>query len=153
MPTVPFQLSNVAVDLKPAPIVPEWIVEGNPVARASVVMRSQDQASSTVIWECTTGKFDWTYDVDETIHIIEGSIVLSDDHNAPRRLGAGDIVFFPKGSQVRWEVDGYVKKVAFFRNALPNPLTPVFKVLRSVKRAMRRARAPHPAPALGAIQA
>ena len=137
MATVPFQASSINADLRASPIVPAWIVAGNPVARATELMRSADLSASTVIWECTAGTFDWTYHCDETIHILEGSIVLSDAGNPPRRLGPGDVVFFPKGSQVRWEVEGYVKKIAFFRSVVPNPLTGVYKVLRKIKRALK----------------
>jgi uncharacterized cupin superfamily protein len=123
--------------MRPSPIVPGWITEGTPVARVAVLSRSDDQTTTTVVWDCTAGKFDWTYDCDETIHIVEGSIVLSDAGNPPKRLGAGDVVFFPKGAQVSWEVDGYVRKVAILRKVVPNPLTIVFKTLRRVKRLIK----------------
>ena len=134
MPTVPFQTSSTSVELKPAPIMPNWVVDGHPVARAAELSRSPDGTAFTVVWQCTPGTFDWTYHCDETIHILEGSIVLSDDGNAARRLGPGDVVFFPKGAQVRWTVETTVKKVAFFRAALPNPLAPAYKQLRRLKR-------------------
>ena len=134
---VPFELSSVSVELKPAPIVPDWVRGGDPVARAAEISRSADGTAFTVIWECTGGKFDWTYDFDETIHILEGSIVLHDCGNAPTRLGPGDVVFFPKGSQVSWEVEGYVKKVAFFRKVVPNPLTGAYRLLRRAKHLLR----------------
>lgn len=133
MRTVPFQSSSTQIELRPAPIVPHWIVDGAPFARATELMRSEDQTAYTVVWDCTAGTFDWTYRFDETIHIVEGSIILSDAGNPPQRLGPGDVVFFPKGSQVRWKVEGYVKKVAFFRKVVPNPLNPAFKALRSLK--------------------
>lgn len=134
MSTVPFQWSKVDVELRPSPIVPDWIVAGAPVAQVAELMRSDDETSFTVVWDCTAGTFDWTYNVDETIHIVEGTIVLSDAGNPPRRLGPGDVVFFPKGSKVRWEVESYVKKVAFFRKVVPNPMTGVYKMLRRIKR-------------------
>lgn len=137
MPAVPFETSSTAVELKSAPIVPAWIVEGHPVARACELSRSADDTAFTVVWDCTEGSFVWTYDFDETIHILEGSVILTDGGNPPTRLGAGDVVFFPKGSQVHWQVDGYVRKIAFFRKVVPNPFTGVYKLLRSAKRALR----------------
>ncbi len=138
MAAIPFQTARTTLELKPAPITPEWIVAGRPEARASQLMRSKDDASFTVVWECTGGSFTWTYTCDETIHIIEGSIVLTDGSNPPTRLGPGDVVYFPKGSHVHWEVEGYVKKVAFFRVVVPNPLTGVYKMLRRLKATLRR---------------
>ncbi len=147
--TVPFQTSTVAVELKPSPIEPSWVVAGNPVARASELMRSSDKSTWTVVWDCTAGSFEWIYNCDETIHIMEGSIVLKDDHSGPTRLGPGDVVFFPKGSRVHWEVEGYVKKVAFLRNVIPNPMTIPYKVARRLK-AMLRGGRPSPAGGFGA---
>lgn len=137
MASVPFQSSSTSVEMRPSPIVAGWICEGNPVARVAQLSRSKDQTTTTVVWDCTAGKFDWTYDCDETIHIIEGSIVLSDDGNPPKRLGPGDVVFFPKGAQVSWQVDGYVKKVAILRKVIPNPANVVLKVLRQIKRTIK----------------
>lgn len=137
MTTVPFQTSTVSIDLKPSPINPSWIVSGNPVARASELMRSADKSTWTVVWDCTAGRFTWTYNCDETIHIVEGSIILHDDHNGPTRLGPGAVVFFPKGSRVHWEVDGYVKKVAFLRVVMPNPLMIPYKLARRLKTMLR----------------
>lgn len=37
------------------------------------------------------------------------------------RLRPGVVVFFPAGSKALWEVDGYVRKLAVFRE--PAPLT------------------------------
>ncbi len=137
MAFVPFETSSVAVPLQPAPIVPAWVRGGNPTARAAEISRSADGSAFTVIWECTAGAFEWTYDFDETIHILEGSIVLRDGGNAPTRLGPGDVVFFPKGSKVYWEVEGYVKKIAFFRKVIPNPLSGPYKMLRRLKQALK----------------
>ena len=143
---VPFQSASSKLDLSYAPINPAWIREGAPIARAAELSRSADETAFTVVWACTPGKFDWTYHLDETITILEGSIVLSDVGNPPRRLGPGDVVFFPKGSQVAWEVEGYVKKVACFRRVLPNPLLDAFRILRRLKTALKRG-----APAVGDV--
>ena len=133
MARVPYQSSHTGLELKPAPITPAWVIEGAPQARATELMRSRDGIAYTVVWDCTAGKFNWTYHVDETIHILEGSIVLTDGGNAPTRFGPGDVIFFPKGSQVHWEVESYVKKVAFFRRVMPNPVNVAYRILRAAK--------------------
>jgi uncharacterized cupin superfamily protein len=38
----------------------------------------------TLIWACTEGKFDWYYDFDETIIVLEGSVVLESEGMPPR---------------------------------------------------------------------
>jgi hypothetical protein len=118
--TVPLiQASHYNVDLKPSPIEPSWIIEGNPEARSRPLSTSADGAATALIWSCTEGKFNWYYDLDETIMILEGSIVLESEGMPPKRYGVGDMIFFRDGAHAKWHVEEYVKKVAFCR--LTNP--------------------------------
>ncbi|WBL82580.1 cupin domain-containing protein [Bradyrhizobium xenonodulans] len=119
MPLALIETSHCNVDLKPSPIEPSWIIEGNPEARACTLSISTDRAARTLIWSCTEGKFNWYYDVDETIVILEGSIMLEYDGMPPKRYNVGDVIFFRNGSHAKWHVEGYVKKVAFFRTTNP----------------------------------
>ena len=112
------ETSHYDVDLKPAPIEPAWIIEGNPQACNHVLFTSDDGTTQTIVWSCTAGSFDWYYDVDETILILEGSAIIEG-----KRYGPGDVILFRDGAQARWQVRGYVKKLAFFRQT--NPSGPV----------------------------
>ena len=107
------------VDLKPSPIEPSWILEGNPEARSHLHSTSACSTAKTMIWSCTEGKFNWYYDLDETIVILEGSIVLESEGMPPKRYGVGDVIFFRAGAHAKWHVERYVKKVAFLRQANP----------------------------------
>ena len=60
-------------DLEPAPIRQNWILEGNPVARNRYLSVSADREARTCIWDCTAGRFNWFYDTDETVYVIEGA--------------------------------------------------------------------------------
>ena len=122
MPTQPMICGNTAVDLRPSPIDPAWVRGGNPVARNALLSSSRDRAACTLIWDCTPGEFEWRYDSDETIHILEGSVVLDDGVAPPRRVGPGDVVLFPQGAVVRWTVETHVRKLAFFHRPLPGPV-------------------------------
>ncbi|WFU37604.1 cupin domain-containing protein [Bradyrhizobium sp. CB82] len=119
MPLALIETGHCNVDLKPSPIKPSWIIEGNPETRAHLLSTSACGTASTVIWSCTEGKFNWYYDVDETIMILEGSIVLESEGIPPKRYGVGDVIFFHNGAHAKWHVEGYVKKVAFLRHATP----------------------------------
>ncbi len=119
--------------LNPCPIAPGWILEGNPVARNAVVSYSVDGNSSTLIWDCTAGRFNWFYDVDETLYVIEGGMTIKDS-GGTRRLSAGDIIFFPKGATAEWTVESYIRKVAFVRTPLPWPMAFTKRAIRSLKR-------------------
>src|ERR1700748_527409 len=111
------EIGSCNVDLELRPIEPAWIIEGNPVSRSHILSTSSDGTSSTIIWSCTEGRFNWYYDFDETIMILEGSIVLESQGMPPKRYGPGDVIFFRHGAHAKWHVDGYVKKVAFLRKS------------------------------------
>lgn len=111
-----------AVALDPAPIEPGWIVEGNPQAHAKELARSDDGTSVVVAWSCTAGRFHWHYSVNETVHVISGEVFVTNEDGAERRLGPGDMAFFPAGSSSVWRVPSSVRKLAVCRHALPQPL-------------------------------
>ena len=96
MPLTLIETGHCNVDLKPSPIEPSWILEGNPEARSHPLSTSACGTAKTPIWSCTEGKFKWYYDLDETIMILEGSIVLESEGMPPKRYGIGDVIFFPR---------------------------------------------------------
>ena len=67
------------VKLGYAPINPAWVIEGKPLARNYLVSKSLDGSGFTYLWDCTEGVFNWHYDIDETVYIIEGSATIRDD--------------------------------------------------------------------------
>jgi uncharacterized cupin superfamily protein len=119
-------------DLKPAPIEPSWVRAGKPQARSADLAHSSDGAAKTLLWECTAGEFDWTYHGDETVHILEGEVIV-DDGSGPRTLGPADVALFPAGSTWRWQVPRYVRKVAFLRSPTPLFMRLLMKAKRSLK--------------------
>jgi uncharacterized cupin superfamily protein len=129
-------VANISSDLTPSPIEPSWIIEGNPVAQSSVLSKSADGLAWTIVWECSEGKFDWYYDLDETILILEGSIVLENDMISPTRYSPGDVIFFKDGAHAKWHVEGHVKKLAFFRKTQPVLFALALRVYSKVKRTL-----------------
>jgi len=130
MPEPSLEFAHTDVELKSAPIRPEWIIDGDPQARNKVLALSDDRMATTLVWDCTAGRFKWIYDVDETIHILEGAVNLTQFDGSVKRLHAGDVVFFPAGSSATWEVEGYVRKLAFFRQPVPRPVSLMLKAMR-----------------------
>ncbi len=128
---------HVDMNLRPAPINPDWVIDGSPTARNLELSRSPDGLARTVLWDCTPGRFQWIYDIDETIHILEGSVMLDDGVAGPRRYGPGDVVFFPAGAIVQWTVEIHVRKLAFFRRGLPAPIAKLTGAMQHLKAAMR----------------
>jgi uncharacterized cupin superfamily protein len=134
--------------LNPSPIYPEWVIEGNPIARNKVLSSSADGTASTLIWDCTAGRFNWFYDVDETIYVIEGGVVIRDAGGAARRLSAGDTIFFPAGARAEWHVEDYIRKIAFCRAPLPRPIVFARRGYRFLKRLVGTRGGANAAPAM-----
>jgi uncharacterized protein len=136
------------VVLNPSPIYPSWVIEGNPIARNKVLSSSADGAASTLIWDCTAGRFNWFYDVDETIYVIEGGVVIRDVTGLQRRYNAGDSIFFPAGARAEWHVEKYIRKIAFCRTPLPASLVFAKRGFRFLKRLMGTSGSTNAAPAM-----
>lgn len=130
------ETANLAVNLTPRPIEPSWIVEGNPVAQSCILSKSADGSASTIVWQCSEGKFNWYYNFDETILILEGSIVLESDAMRPTRYGPGDVIFFKDGAHARWHVEGYVRKLAFCRTTQPVLFGFALRAINKIKRTL-----------------
>jgi uncharacterized cupin superfamily protein len=87
-----------------------------------------------MVWQCSEGSFNWYYDLDETIMILEGSIVLENDTMPPTRYGPDDVIFFKDGAHAKWHVEGHVRKLAFFRRASPVLLSYALRGFSKIKR-------------------
>jgi uncharacterized cupin superfamily protein len=109
------------VELSPAPIPPHWIIEGSPQARSKRLAASADGTASVMAWSCSPGRFTWRYTVDELLHIISGEVFVTDEKGQSRRLGPGDMAFFPAGSSSTWHVTQEVRKLAMCRHSMPRP--------------------------------
>jgi uncharacterized cupin superfamily protein len=142
---MPLQTSSADIALGPAPITPAWVRAGAPIARAAELSRSADGTSFTVIWDCTAGEFDWHYRVDETLQVLEGHAILQEPGKLPIRLGPGDVAFCPRGTTVHWHVECYIKKVAFLREIIPNPIRRPYTMLRHLRHRLRTALRPRSA--------
>ena len=128
------EIGKTDVELTPRPIASSWIIEGNPQASSCALSQSADGLASTIVWHCTAGKFNWYYDFDETILILEGGIVLESDAMPPTRYGPGDVIFFKDGAHAKWHVEGHVKKLAFCRKTQPVWLGFALRVVLKLKK-------------------
>ena len=138
LPEISYALQNAT--LIPSPINPNWIEEGDPRATAALLATSVDGSTATFLWECTAGKFIWRYGGDETLHFLEGTVVISSEGVPPRRFGPGDTVHFTRGSSATWVVHDRVRKIAFCRRALPAPAQRLTRAARTTVRWLRSRR-------------
>jgi uncharacterized cupin superfamily protein len=134
----PGVLRHDAHGLAPAPIPRAWILEGSPVARNKYLAGSTDQRATTFMWDCTAGRFNWLYDDDEVIHVLEGSAIIEDASGERRQLQAGDTVLFPAGSQYQWTVPKYIRKLAFSHTPLPPEMRLATGILKGLTAPFRR---------------
>jgi uncharacterized cupin superfamily protein len=134
------QKVNTNSKLKPSPIEPSWIIEGNPIAQSSLISKSSDGLAWTVVWHCSEGKFNWYYNMDESLLILEGSIVLESDTMSPTRYGPGDTIFFRNGAHARWHVEQSVRKLAFCRKMPPAWVGFGLRLFSKIKRTIMPAR-------------
>ena len=136
------------VMLSPSPIYSKWVLEGNPIARNKLLSVSADGTASSYIWDCTAGRFNWFYEVEETIYVIEGGVVLRDASGVVRRLRAGDSYFFLAGAHVEWHVEDYIRKFALIRTPLPRSLVLAKRGYRFLKRLLGGGGSANAAPAM-----
>lgn len=106
-------------DLQDAPITPEHVIEGAPVARSLQLTTSADGLVSTHLWDCTAGRFHWHFGVDEIVHILEGEVHVTGDDGQTVVLGVGDVGHLALHSHSVWHVPEYVRKLAFHRAPKP----------------------------------
>jgi uncharacterized protein len=109
-------------DLQSTPISAGWVLEGTPTTRSQELARSHDLTSFAMVWDCSAGRFKWHYNKDETLVVLSGEAFITNAEGGDeRRIGPGDVVFFPAGSAATWRVPEYIKKVAFLRHTMPRP--------------------------------
>jgi uncharacterized protein len=128
-------LRHDAHGLAPAPIPRAWILEGNPLARERRLAGSTDQLASAFMWDCTAGRFNWFYDTDEIVHVLEGFVILKDAAGVPRSLRPGDTFLFHAGSRYHWTVPSYIRKIGFLH-------APLSREMRLIRSALERLQAP-----------
>ena len=109
-------------DINPTSIYPSWILTGKPESRGKILGLSRDRTCYTVVWDCTAGSFNWHYNKEETFIVLAGEAFISSDGVEERRVGPGDVVFFPAGCSATWRVTNYIRKFAIVRYPIPSPM-------------------------------
>ena len=108
------------VSLSPWPLPDDWVLEGSPDAKGAVLSRSDDSRIIRGVWECTPGKFNWTFSYDETLVVVHGSATVELDSGEQVQLSPGDMAFFGRGHEATWTVHETLRKG--FHADSPEPL-------------------------------
>ncbi len=144
----PIEFGTAGVSLDPLPINSAWVLEGSPTANAKVISRSSDGTARTLVWDCSAGRFNWFYDIDETVYVIEGSAHIKNAAGETKLVSAGDTILFRAGSRAEWTVDKYIRKIAFFRNPVPKFALLAIGAMRAAQRITGIGRSQQPGPVL-----
>ena len=118
MATLTLQSIPMPAELPDMPIEPSWIQEGNPVAKGTILMQSDDKKVSNGYWTCEPGKFEWTFGWDEFVHVLEGEVDMNEDGTDNTiTLTPGMAAHFPLGMKTHWHVKKAVRKYFVIRTA------------------------------------
>ena len=92
-------------------IAPEIIVSGNPVQRGHTYFSTEADKFSAGVWDCTEHELQFSaYEVDEFIHVLEGSITLIDKSGENHVYRAGESFIIPRGCECSWTQSQYCRK-------------------------------------------
>jgi len=130
-------------DFQPAPIRPEWVIAGRPHARAVELVRSPDGTCTSAQWECTAGTFHWFFWVEETVHILEGEVLVRGDDGRHALLRKGDVAVMPANTWMVWHVERYVRKLAYCRYPVPRPFGKIVRAVQQVRTRLGLRQPPH----------
>jgi uncharacterized cupin superfamily protein len=105
-----------ALDSFPVPAA--WIEAGTPQATARILIESGDGGLVAGVWHCTAGTFQWHFECDEIIYVLDGAVEV--EHEGKRQhFGPGSLVFFPLAAVTRWHVKEHVRKLFIHRHPTP----------------------------------
>ena len=117
---LPTDAEIAAAELRSDPIPPAWVISGDPQARSAELFRSRDGRRTTFLWACGPCEYEWRFESDETVRVLEGEAFV-EDGAGPRRLGPGDEAQFRAGEVARWRIPAGLKKLSVCEDRRPRP--------------------------------
>ena len=132
-------IDPATVSLAPAPIPPSWILEGHPKTEAAEIAHSDDGTTRVYLWQTSAARFRWFHASDEIVSVVDGEVFIEDHGNGTRRLGPGDVAFFPAGTTTTWRVPDHLRKIATLKRPLPGIVSAAQRWLHIVKSWIRTA--------------
>jgi uncharacterized protein len=102
-----------ATTWEPYPLPKETIREGDPAGQVHWlrVSGAGEPPYYAGIWTAQPSVFDYAFEMNETLHVLDGHVVVAVEGGPTIDLRPGDVVSFPKGSKTRWHVKAPFKKV------------------------------------------
>ena len=122
------------VELETIQIPAESMISGNPETRSKILGRTKDMLAVAVLWECGACSYKWHYNQDEAYIVLSGEGFMTDVNGVERRYGAGDVAFFPAGTDSTWRHPDHFRKVAVLKESVPSLVGTVVKVWNKLLR-------------------
>ncbi|MDP6818561.1 MAG: cupin domain-containing protein [Alphaproteobacteria bacterium] len=92
------------------------ILEGNPEHVGRFDVGGFGFRTMAGVWQCTPGKFEYTYPGDEICTILEGKLRTVDEDGKTHDYGPGDIFYTRKGEVATWEIFETIYKVFYIHD-------------------------------------
>lgn len=98
---------------EPYPMPPGCVRSGDPEARVRWLRVSGpgEPAYYAGLWSARPSIFEWRFDLDETLHVLEGRVVVTLEGGDVLDLGPGDVASFPRGAVTTWDIREPFRKV------------------------------------------
>jgi uncharacterized cupin superfamily protein len=87
------------------------VLEGDPIHSGRFDVGNFGMRTMIGVWECTPGKFEYTYPGDEICTLLQGKIELICEDGKVHNYAAGDTFYTGKGEVATWTVIETVKKI------------------------------------------
>ena len=102
-----------ATSWEPYALPKESIVEGDPKSQVHWLRVSGpgELPYFAGLWTAQPSVFDYRFELDETLHVLEGHVVVSVEGGPTIDMRPGDVVSFAKRAMTRWHVKAPFKKV------------------------------------------
>jgi uncharacterized cupin superfamily protein len=87
------------------------VLDGDPVHSGRFDLGGFGKRTMVGVWECTPGRFEYTYPGDEICTLLAGRIQVVDEDGRSHEYGAGDTFYTRKGEVAIWTVLESVRKI------------------------------------------
>ena len=108
----PAEIPADALEAKPLAPPSAEPLDGPVLVRSRVDFATDDRRLISGIWECEPGRSRWEFDTrGEIIHVVSGTMTVTEDDGEPLELTAGTTAFVPIGWRGEWLVTETLRKV------------------------------------------
>ena len=87
------------------------VLEGEPIQSGRFDVGGFGTRTMAGVWQCTPGRFEYTYPCDEICTLLQGKIEVLSEDGETHEYKAGDTFYMRKGEFATWTVVETVRKI------------------------------------------